>query len=448
MTEHTENPAVSKMKGAINHFTASLSGVHVTKDLALPIISSVRGRAAKALTRYLKLNNIEEINDTYNIPIEKYARFKRHVKRVAAFQVALVQLPRSLVVSIVSSYDVFLGDILRAAFYLKPEMLNGTERILTFKELVEFGNIDDARAYIIEKEIESVIRSSHIQQFEWMENKFVMPLRSGLDSWKHFVEATQRRNLFVHCDGIVSAQYIELCAKHGVEVGETSVGDMLHVDEAYLQAVWECVYEVGVKLAHVIWRKLSPSSLAESEKHLIDNAIELLEEKQYSLLAKILPFFVFDVKKHSSEANRRILLVNYCISLKFSGNSEEMEKVLAREDFTACDARFHLAEAVLNDHFEKAAKIMIEIGANNPKIPRHAYESWPLFREFRKSSEFGLAFKTLFGEDFKIEKAAGIVAAVDAVDATAQHVVEPAESGEEIEPEATATDTETSTPDE
>ena len=66
-------------------------------------------------------------------------------------------VPRTLIVSLVSHYDYFLGKLMQHLFILKPELLNAVDRQLTFTEITEFPSIEAAREYVIEKEIEAVM---------------------------------------------------------------------------------------------------------------------------------------------------------------------------------------------------------------------------------------------------------------------------------------------------
>jgi hypothetical protein len=58
---------------------------------------------------------------------------------------AEVLVPRSFFVNLVSQYDAFLGSLIRALLLAKPEVLNASDRALTFSELLAFGSIDAAR---------------------------------------------------------------------------------------------------------------------------------------------------------------------------------------------------------------------------------------------------------------------------------------------------------------
>ena len=53
-------------------------------------------------------------------------------------------IPESLFVSLISQYDAFLNRLLRTIYEIKPEILNSSERNLTFSQLVEFKTVENA----------------------------------------------------------------------------------------------------------------------------------------------------------------------------------------------------------------------------------------------------------------------------------------------------------------
>lgn len=404
-----EITAQDRLERALVQYTRTIRGIRNTYGVIMPIISGVSIKADKAFEDYLAQNQIKtEDADTktvFTIPIEKASEFKKLRTRADMYDVAYFHTPRALHVSLVSAFDAYLGDLLRSIFYLKPDLLQASQRELTFSELMCFESIEKAREYILEKEIESVIRESHAKQFDWMESRFGIPLRKGLACWPTFIELTERRNLFVHCDGTVSSQYLDVCKRHSIDTSAAKLGSRLEVNAKYFIEAFECLYEIGVKLAHVLWRKFDESNLVQSDSVLIDTGFDLLQEKDYNLAIRLLEFFVFGIPKHSSALNKRILLVNLCIAYKFGGATEKCAKVISEQDWSDCDERFQLALLVLKDDFKSAAETMRSLGPQSKHVPRHAYETWPLFRAFRQTPEFLETFKFLFGEDFKLEEA-------------------------------------------
>jgi hypothetical protein len=308
-------------------------------------------------------------------------------------------VPGSFLVSLVSQFDGFLGRLIRQLFALKPEILNSSENTLTFSQMVAFGSIDAAKEYIVEKEIEAVLRKSHSEQFDWLEKKFGLVLRKNLESWPDFIEVTERRNLFVHANGVVSHQYLEVCANHSCKVEPgTKLGKQLSVNRKYFSGAHDCLLEIGVKLAQVLWRKLSGDDFSEADKSLITICYELLAEGRYRIARRLLDFGVETIKKHSGESRRLTLVVNRAQAYKWSGDEETARRIVNAEDWSALEPKFLLAQAVLLDDFAGATEIMKQIGGEHHQLGALAYREWPLFREIRKTPEFAAAFEEIFRE--------------------------------------------------
>jgi hypothetical protein len=304
----------------------------------------------------------------------------------------------------VSQYDAFLSQLIATMFYIKPELLNGSERKLTFSELVEFGTIENARNYVIEKEVEGVMRENHSKQFDWIESKLGMKLRSNLPTWPKFIEIMERRNLFTHTDGIVSSQYLDVCRRHVVDIKDAKVGDKLSVNQKYLQTSYRILIEIGVKLAHVIWRKLKPDDREAADKNLNKICFDLLKRRDYNS-AKVLLDFAVGLRKWHSELYRRMFVVNHAQAYKFGNENDRTQSILDNEDWSSCSKIFLLCVSVLRDEYDRAAAIMQELGKNG-ELKRVEYATWPIFREFRKTPEFRSAYMDIYGEEFTISATA------------------------------------------
>ena len=198
-------------------FTREIDSLASTLPLAMKSIMSAHHKASKEYRNFIVANGRAE-GDSTSIRIDRnhmhaINRLFRDVERTSA---ASTLLPRSFLVSLVSHYDSFLGLLIETLFLSKPEIVNNSDKILSFSELMGFGSVEAARDHVIEKEIESVLRKSHAEQFDWLETNFKIKLREGLPVWPEFIEVTERRNLFVHTGGQVSAQYLKICRIHGV----------------------------------------------------------------------------------------------------------------------------------------------------------------------------------------------------------------------------------------
>jgi len=308
----------------------------------------------------------------------------------------------SFVVSLISQYDALLGGLVRCILLSKPDILSASEKNITFSQLVEFGSLEAAREYIVEKEVETVLRKSHSEQFDWLELKLGLELRKGLEVWPTFIEVTERRNLFVHNRGVVSNHYLDVCRKHGVLWEQVpQVGDELRVSPEYFKSAFKAVFEIGVKLAHVLWRKVQPEEREAADANLNGVGYDLLSEERFDLARKILDFSAVTLKTFADERHRLMFVINRAQAYKWSGDTRTAEKILSAEDWSARSDDFKLAEAVLLDDFEKADEMVNRIGANG-LLPKMAYREWPLFREYRKSEHFQRTFEDVFHEPLNL----------------------------------------------
>jgi hypothetical protein len=357
------------------------------------------------------LKNFEEKNCKISEPDEDglstITVHENYVRRWTALHRDLNQIdlstklvPASFLTSLVSQYDAFLGQLIKALFDLNPEILSSSERNLSYSQLIEFETISDARAHIVEKEIETVLRKSHSEQFDWLEKKFDLPLRKDLSIWPTFIELTERRNLFVHTRGIVSSQYIKVCKLHNVKLNEEiKVGMELDASISYIEDAYSCIFDLGVQLAHVLWRKKDSKTREEADNNLNEVIFDLLLYKNYPLAKKISDFAVNIIKKFSSEQIRRMIIVNRALSYKWNGDEKIANKIINAEDWSATSDDFKLAEAVILENYNEADKLVEKLGASSD-IKAQSYRDWPLFLKYRERQEFKDLFKNIFNENF------------------------------------------------
>lgn len=389
------SPSITK---AIEGFLCEVDALADSLPLVMPLLTTSTAQASKEFGDFLEKRCEQTAEGSFVIPPEEYTEFLNLQRRLQRNRRALQIVPRSFLTSLISHYDAFIGNLLRALFYMKPEVLNSSEHHLTFKELTSFVSIDAARASVVEKEVETLLRQSHADQVEEMEKRFNVPLRKDLPSWPAFIEVTERRNLFVHCNGIVTAQYLNVCKRHGVDCSKVKVGKELQVGPKYIKLAYATVLEIGIKLAHVLWRRLKPDEIEDADSSLNDVCLDLIRDEKYPIAQTVLDF-ACQYKTFGSESGRKVLLLNRAQAYKWGGQDKKAKEILATEDWNAANEKFRLGAAVLNDDFQSAAQIMRHIGADNSPS-KGDYKEWPMFKMFRATPEFAEAFAEVFGEPF------------------------------------------------
>lgn len=401
-------PALPTFGREINSFVFNVESLSLANHQTIKVVSTSTKELFKKFEALLKEKGVvtknEEGKTAYQIKPTDAQAFKKRSRDLLSSSVAMKKIPETFFCSLLHQYDAYLGRLLRVAFYVKPEALNASQKQITFSELMSFDCLEAAREHLIEKEVESIIRESHDEQFTWMENRFGLKLRKDLPIWPIFIEMTERRNLFVHCDGVVSSQYVSVCNKHKVKHREQlGTGHLLTVNKEYFDQAVDCILEIGVKLGHVFWRKLQPDHLPEADKSLHLITYDLLSAEKYGLAKTLLQFATNTLKKHSSDSIRRMNLVNLAIAHYYLDEKSEVIQLIDSQDWSACGDKFKLAVAVLRDDYRDAEKLMQQIGKKG-EVNKEDYSTWPLFKTFRESKEFLRTYRKLFGKDFFLPK--------------------------------------------
>lgn len=402
---------VADIRSSVLGFTRELEALRVTYEAVVPDLESQAARSKTALSSFIADDsNVskEEVDGRkrYSLNLGKLDNYKSLISNNEIHAASVVQTQRALFVALISCYDNYLGLLLRGVFYLRPELLNASERELTFKDLVQFSTIEAAREYVVSKEIEGVIRESHHKQFKWMESRLSIKLLEGLSEYPAFIELTQRRNLAVHAGGLITEQYIDECKKFKYPIGGVNIGDRLEITEEYFNSAYETLFEIGFKLGAVLWRKFDPSEIAASDGVLISVPFDLIREERYGLAIRLLEFATETLKKHEKASNHRVMIINLAQAHRWSGDSAACARILNKLDWSDCAPMYEMAKDVLCNDYKRAAELMLSIGDTSKYLNQEAYHSWPLFKEFRVSNEFKETYKKIYGDDYTFDPSA------------------------------------------
>lgn len=322
------------------------------------------------------------------------ALIKRHETAVAAIEGA-EHLPEIATIGVVSVFDAHLANLLRVVFTLHNEIVLTSDREIKFSELSEFASIEDVKNHIIAKDVEAIIRKSHHEQFTALETKFRIPLKDDLEVWPNFIELCERRNLLTHTGGVVSQQYLKVCEQHGYK-SVAKVGDRLVTDAEYFTQAVRIISEIGIKIAHVLWRKFASQEREKADTNLNQSCFDLIGVREYELAARILDLGVNVFRKHASDSTRRMMVVNLANARRLLGKKDEAKKILDKEDWTATSLNFQICVAAVREDITELCKLMKKDGRAGT-IGAQDYREWPVFREVRKDSAFKSTFEEVFG---------------------------------------------------
>jgi hypothetical protein len=340
-------------------------------------------------------NSEEDEDDKIILGIKELEKGRRLADRFERSRL-IETLVESLFINLFSAFDKLTGNLLVALYSKKPELFNSINKEISLAEVLQADSIEALKSEVLDNEIETIRRKSYIEQFKDLEKRFNINL-TKFKTWPVFVEASQRRNLLTHCDGIVSKQYLSVCKDAGYKIEkDCDVGDQLKVDGQYFYSSSVVVTEVGVMLAQTLWRKVLPNELSDADNHLQRLIYDFLTWEDWWGAIR-LSQFAKNLPKHSDEITRRIILINYAIALNAIGKKESAINILEKEDWSAMISDFKLAVAVLKEDNNKATELMKLIGKRGEMMDELAYHEWPLFRDFRDKECFLETYKDIYG---------------------------------------------------
>lgn len=310
---------------------------------------------------------------------------------------------RGIFIGIFSEYDSFIGNLLKAVYYKRQDLLKDVSREISLKDLMGFSTLEEIKKDMLEKEIDSFRRNSYIEQFSDLEKTFGLKTLTQFSEWPSFVEMSQRRNVMAHNDGRISQQYIQTCNRESV-CFETSpiIGSELELTNEYLFKSILTVAKVGFMLAHTLWRKLLSNEVDIANVAANESIFKLLAAKRWRAAASFGEFTLSQpMLKGIREDSKMIRVVNMAIAYKNQHENKKALEVLDSIDWSACIRDFKLANAILRDNYKGAAELMLLIGKSGEMVNEFAYYHWPLFEEARGTVEFQQAYEQLYGYPFK-----------------------------------------------
>lgn len=148
------------------------------------------------------------------------------------------RLYRSVIIGIVGQFEVLIADLAHQFFRRAPRALDADEKVLSLSDLREFGSVDVAFDYLVEREIDGLLAQPVPAWEKFFESRMKIKLRSMAWNWKMFNEIIQRRHIIVHTDGRISRRYLrfvspELVTQYFGE--EAKIGQVTRLDRDYVE---------------------------------------------------------------------------------------------------------------------------------------------------------------------------------------------------------------------
>jgi hypothetical protein len=339
-------------------------------------------------------------NDTHEITIDDPNKAVEFFKLLENFKKNLPGQTRLLrqgvLFNLVIYFEALIGELLQFFYLSHPRALPSDGRSLTLADLREIGSIENAEKFLIDKEVDDVMRESTKSQLDYFTKRPKANLDALTELMPLLMEIVQRRNLFVHNDGVVNRTYLSNVSKEYLEKNEVKEDDRLKIDQSYLLNAIDMICLCGTVLIQQCWRKWDEDNAEDANTVISDYIYELLIEKRWSMVDRLCNYVSkLDLQ---SDVIEKIITINYAIALKEQEKIDRMEQLLKQKDWSSCAIKFHVALYALRDDQDNMIGALRKAIAAE-EISQDNLLVWPLFRWFRESDKFKETFSHLFDND-------------------------------------------------
>ncbi|MEX4009245.1 hypothetical protein [Neoaquamicrobium sediminum] len=401
ITIDQDNGKSDKKFGEIfKEFCDSMNGYMDMMPLLAGIGSAITYNIRESeLVRFCEENSLSRLSDgnreIFEIPLSRVGDFNSIDLRHRGGQLVSKQIPKMLLMGVVSSLDHHIAQLMREVVRRNPAMLSSSEKNVSIQDVFLADSIDEFKEILIEREIESATRESFEDQIGWFERK--IPIKESIkmqyDLWDELIEVIERRNLFAHANGIANTRYIKKTSR-GERSNKISVGHELFASSKYFSSSLDNICEFGVKICQVIWRKIDEDDSAQADKQLGDFGFNLIERGEYKLACRILEFSL-NLRGKRDEARRRVNIVNLANAYKLSGSEEKSLKLLDGEDWEIVSDEFAVSVAAVRGDVDRVGYYMARM-AQSGDWTGEELEQWPVFYHVRDDARFIKAFEEAY----------------------------------------------------
>ncbi|EDT16303.1 hypothetical protein M3X99_04115 [Clostridium perfringens] len=263
---------------------------------------------------------------------------------------------------------------------LKYPRIKIEENSITFEELKDLGSIDEAKKYLIEKEVNIIMKENCDYWFnEHIKKLLKLKLNNYHKNKAKFNEIMARRNLLVHNEGCVNKYYLNRVGKDNIY--SVKVGDKLKVDNVYIKEALETFEEVGIGVLVELYLKepISDNDIIDLFEYTTDN---YLFKDKYKI-ALVIYELLLDSKKIKGELKKYCEL-NYWQCHKWLGTTNDKVKELEKEDYSIYDVSLKLGGFALQERYDE----FYETFNKQTCITLEDLKEWPVFKLMRKDDRF------------------------------------------------------------
>lgn len=291
--------------------------------------------------------------------------------------------------SLVNIWERLVGALLKARFLDDPRSLDvGLKMSVT--DILNCSTYEDILHSLSEKAVKECLMGDVDDQLGGLKKLLCADCASivSKDILRRIRELFLRRNLFVHCGGVVTNEFLtKEKAFHGdgFKLGETVV-----LTDEYINNAWDSMYALGVVLVHLVAQNYAKKKKLDEKEDEITFALSnaaceaIVSKRCYPAIEMLTYALKRSVKSMSCQL---ALNINLGLSYKLAGNRTEFARVLRWLDRASCSNEYKACILALKDDDKSLCSLLRIIAKEKPGFIADIY-SWPVFDALRMQECF------------------------------------------------------------
>ncbi|SME96981.1 hypothetical protein [Paenibacillus barengoltzii] len=291
-------------------------------------------------------------------------------------------LYQSSVINLIIFFELLIANLIKIRIINHPESANIEQKSLTLAEIQSLGSLENAKMFLIEHEIEAIMRKSYTDWLEYFSRvvkcKFEY-LSSVQDS---IIEIFQRRNIFVHNDGIVNNIYLSKISNKYKNLYK--VGDPIITDREYVENSINVIEFSGILIGLEVWQKMERES-EDRQDFILEVAFNYMVMQKWELALEMYLFLLRE--KSISSINGTIAQVNIWLCRKNINGLDSIRDEVDALDFSDKRSIFQLCLYALKDELDNFFNLLDVVIYNN-EITLNELQTWPIFSTIREDKRY------------------------------------------------------------
>jgi hypothetical protein len=365
-------------------------GIGVERTSAAPPTSTVEGKPSDSIQKML--TSLTALVKNPAVAVEIRTEILRHLlsPTLAPPSTGTI-LRRGALVTLVSLLDVVIAGLINAYYLQFRAALPADSAQISLAELRSLENVEAAELFIIEREVDSVLRGSLDQQLDYFKKRLKVDLAPLNPYFSRLVETVQRRHILVHNGGIVNKLYLAHVDPSLVDEYKLTIGGRAEIDDQYLRRAIDRVHLAGLVILQICWRKWFPEQVKQADLSLTEmHLFDTITAGRY-VVAQNIGLFAQGIDL-STEKTRQYVALNLAQSYKWNGQIDEMGNVLNSRDWSSCGLEVKLALHALRDEYSEFFALLPKALASG-QISKDNLERFPIFKVIRTLPQYS-AFST------------------------------------------------------